>query len=201
VDHILHAGDIAYMRGMPTEVHTALVLRAPNGSPNVGDEMRVARSVHQDLADFAGHAGTGLEQLYFMTRPLPPLAAEDGFESLTDATFAGVQVLSGPSAIAGTKSLYIPPTNTMPPTQPELALRLPVAAGDTVLRFAYRKVRLSSTSFSYGSAWALGSVGHTGTAPALPADDGAAVDTGMIGDWTVMLGPVTTASADGVSAR
>jgi phosphoglycolate phosphatase-like HAD superfamily hydrolase len=46
---------IAYLRGMPTEVHCALVLRAPNGSPNVGDELKLARSVHQDLADFAGH--------------------------------------------------------------------------------------------------------------------------------------------------
>jgi phosphoglycolate phosphatase-like HAD superfamily hydrolase len=46
---------IAYMRGMPTEVHTALVLRAPNGSPNVGEDMKLARSVHQDLAAFADH--------------------------------------------------------------------------------------------------------------------------------------------------
>ena len=46
---------IAYMRGMPSEVHTALVLRAPNGSPNVGDELKLARSVHQDLADFTDH--------------------------------------------------------------------------------------------------------------------------------------------------
>lgn len=46
---------IPYMRGVPTEVHTALVLRAPNGSPNVGDELKLARSVHQDLADFAVH--------------------------------------------------------------------------------------------------------------------------------------------------
>ena len=46
---------IVYMRGVPTDVHTALVLRAPNGSPNVGDELMLARSVHQDLADFADH--------------------------------------------------------------------------------------------------------------------------------------------------
>lgn len=46
---------IAYLRGMPTEVHTALVLRAPNGSPNVGDELKLARSVHQDLAAFTDH--------------------------------------------------------------------------------------------------------------------------------------------------
>lgn len=46
---------IPYMRGMPTEVHCALVLRAPNGSPNVGDDLKLARSVHQDLAAFADH--------------------------------------------------------------------------------------------------------------------------------------------------
>jgi hypothetical protein len=46
---------IAYLRGMPPAVHCALVLRAPNGSPNVGDELKLARSVHQDLADFTDH--------------------------------------------------------------------------------------------------------------------------------------------------
>ncbi len=39
----------------PTHVHTALVLRAPNGSPNVGTELALARSAHQDLADFTDH--------------------------------------------------------------------------------------------------------------------------------------------------
>ena len=46
---------LPYMRGLPKHVHTALVLRAPNGSPNVGDEMSLARSVHPDLPDFASH--------------------------------------------------------------------------------------------------------------------------------------------------
>lgn len=46
---------VAYMRGVPAYVHTALVLRAPNGSPNVGEDLRLARSVHQDLAGFADH--------------------------------------------------------------------------------------------------------------------------------------------------
>lgn len=46
---------IAYMRGLPRYVHTALILRAPHGSPNVGDELSLARSVHRDLADFASH--------------------------------------------------------------------------------------------------------------------------------------------------
>ena len=46
---------IAYLRGIAPAVHTALVLRAPNGSPNVGDDLKLARSIHQDLAGFADH--------------------------------------------------------------------------------------------------------------------------------------------------
>ena len=46
---------LPYLRGVPQDVHTALVLRAPNGSPNCGAEMALAKSVHQDLADFAQH--------------------------------------------------------------------------------------------------------------------------------------------------
>lgn len=46
---------LPYMRGLPGHIHTALVLRAPNGSPNFGDEMSLARSVHPDLPDFASH--------------------------------------------------------------------------------------------------------------------------------------------------
>jgi phosphoglycolate phosphatase-like HAD superfamily hydrolase len=46
---------LPYLRGVPTHVHTALILRAPNGSPNVGAEMALARSVHDDLGDFASH--------------------------------------------------------------------------------------------------------------------------------------------------
>jgi phosphoglycolate phosphatase-like HAD superfamily hydrolase len=44
---------LPYLRGMPAEVHTALLLRAPNGSPNSGPELALARSVHEDLAEFA----------------------------------------------------------------------------------------------------------------------------------------------------
>ena len=46
---------LPYMRGVPRDVHTALVLRAPNGSPNVGNELLLAKSVHQDLAGFTEH--------------------------------------------------------------------------------------------------------------------------------------------------
>jgi phosphoglycolate phosphatase-like HAD superfamily hydrolase len=46
---------LPYLRGIPAQVHTALVLRAPNGSPNVGPDMALANSVHADLAAFADH--------------------------------------------------------------------------------------------------------------------------------------------------
>ena len=46
---------LPYLRGVPDHVHTALVLRAPNGSPNSGPEMVLAKSVHQDLAEFTEH--------------------------------------------------------------------------------------------------------------------------------------------------
>jgi phosphoglycolate phosphatase-like HAD superfamily hydrolase len=44
---------LPYLRGVPTHVHTALVLRAPNGSPNSGPDLALAKSQHQDLAQFA----------------------------------------------------------------------------------------------------------------------------------------------------
>ncbi len=46
---------ILYMRGLPAQVHTALILRAPNGSPNVGPDLAWAKSRHDDLAGFADH--------------------------------------------------------------------------------------------------------------------------------------------------
>jgi hypothetical protein len=44
---------LPYLRGLPADVHTALVLRALNGSPNAGADMVLAKSVHRDLGDFA----------------------------------------------------------------------------------------------------------------------------------------------------
>lgn len=46
---------LPYFRGVPGHIHTALVLRGPNGTPNQGAEMSLARSLHPDLADFARH--------------------------------------------------------------------------------------------------------------------------------------------------
>jgi phosphoglycolate phosphatase-like HAD superfamily hydrolase len=46
---------LPYFRGVPEAVHTALILRAPNGSPNEGPELALARSIHQDLPGFADY--------------------------------------------------------------------------------------------------------------------------------------------------
>ena len=46
---------LPYLRGLPASVHTALVLRAPNGSPNIGPDLSLADSVHQDLEAFADY--------------------------------------------------------------------------------------------------------------------------------------------------
>ncbi len=42
-----------YFKGIPPEVHAALVTREPNGSPNVGENLALAHSQHLDLAAFA----------------------------------------------------------------------------------------------------------------------------------------------------
>ena len=42
-----------YFKGIPPEVHAALVTREPNGSPNVGDNLSPDHSQHVDLAAFA----------------------------------------------------------------------------------------------------------------------------------------------------
>ncbi|MDO8653182.1 MAG: HAD family hydrolase [Undibacterium sp.] len=43
---------LPYLRGVSSNIHSALVLREPNGSPNVGPELNNAQSQHNDLADF-----------------------------------------------------------------------------------------------------------------------------------------------------
>lgn len=44
---------LPYFAGIPAEIHAALILREPNGSPNVGPELDQVDSQHTDLADFA----------------------------------------------------------------------------------------------------------------------------------------------------
>ena len=44
---------LPYLRGLKAGIHTALVLRQPNGSPNVGPELASVGSQHVDLLAFS----------------------------------------------------------------------------------------------------------------------------------------------------
>ncbi|MES2040082.1 MAG: HAD family hydrolase [Pseudomonadota bacterium] len=44
---------LPYLRGIPSEVHAALLMREPNGTPNKGEALSHAHSTHIDLPDFA----------------------------------------------------------------------------------------------------------------------------------------------------
>lgn len=43
---------LPYLYGIPPDIHAALVLREPNGSPNAGADLEWAHSRHANLADF-----------------------------------------------------------------------------------------------------------------------------------------------------
>ena len=151
------------------------------------------------IADFAGNAATGLGSLIFTTLPLPPLAAEDGFEGVATTTFGGVPVLSGAGAptISGAMSLYIAPVTGFGTTQPPLALRLQLTAGDSVIRFSYRMVIpgvASGPAFTTGIGFAVGSEGGTFLVPTLPPDPSTVTTQTMIGGAQVSLGPIVTAT-------
>jgi phosphoglycolate phosphatase-like HAD superfamily hydrolase len=42
-----------YLRAIPAEIHAALILREPNGSPNTGHDLSLAHSQHADLEGFS----------------------------------------------------------------------------------------------------------------------------------------------------
>lgn len=44
---------LPYWRGIPKEIHVALIRREPNDSPNTGDDLALTHSQHVDLAAFA----------------------------------------------------------------------------------------------------------------------------------------------------
>jgi phosphoglycolate phosphatase-like HAD superfamily hydrolase len=44
---------LPYLIGVPQEIHTALVLRQPNGTPNIGPDLVAAKSQHSNLVAFA----------------------------------------------------------------------------------------------------------------------------------------------------
>ncbi|BBB58705.1 hypothetical protein UNDKW_0432 [Undibacterium sp. KW1] len=44
---------LPYFRGVPTDIHMALITREPNGTPNTGVELKNVSSLHSDLLEFA----------------------------------------------------------------------------------------------------------------------------------------------------
>lgn len=44
---------LPYFRGLPSNIHNALILREQNGSPNVGTDLKFTHSQHLDLASFS----------------------------------------------------------------------------------------------------------------------------------------------------
>ena len=42
-----------YLRGVSDDIHKALILREPNGSPNTGEALKLANSTHTDLLAFS----------------------------------------------------------------------------------------------------------------------------------------------------
>ena len=68
------------------------VMAKPSRLLRYSDEYRVTLD---GVTDLDGNAPPPTTALAFTTRAPPPLVAEDGFESVTDATLGGAQVLSG----------------------------------------------------------------------------------------------------------
>ena len=44
---------LPYLRGLHADMHVALVMREPNGTPNTGPDLSAAHTQHADLADFS----------------------------------------------------------------------------------------------------------------------------------------------------
>ena len=148
------------------------------------------------IVDFAGNVYPPGGTVAFTTAAAPPLVAEDGFESATGTTLASAQVLSGSGAptITGARSLYIPPiVSVFPPSGStkltQLALRLALAPGDTVVRFSYRTVNPSSFG---GATFQMGSEGGQIVVPTLSSATQSTTTATIPGQGSVMLGPITT---------
>lgn len=164
----------------------------PTRMLHFADQYRVT---FDGITDLMGNAPTSNTSQTFTTRPLPPLVAADGFESVTDATLDAARILSGAGAptISGARSLYLPPAESLgtSSTVTQFALRVPIAVGNTVLRFSYRTVNPGDTSNVY---YVVGSVGGPIGTASLPSDVSGPTTTATIDQMPVMLGPVQTAT-------
>jgi hypothetical protein len=148
------------------------------------------------IADFAGNVVSGSGPS-FSTPALPPLVAEDGFESVSDTLLGDAGVIDDRTGatISGARSLWFPPRTDPPEGAPlvpatQFALRLALSPGDTVVRFKYRTVNPGPGP---AATFAVASVGGTIVTMDLPADD-AVVGTATVGMSEVTLGPIATAT-------
>lgn len=147
------------------------------------------------LTDFAGNIGARIGRPKVVTPPAPPVAAEDGFESVQSATFGGAAVVSaGP--FASTKSLALVngmPDEAFPNAGAALALRLPVHAGDTVVRFEGRIVTAYAVllPLAFSGQVRVGVPGREVNVDEVPLAR-ELVKTVLPNKRTYYLGPVTT---------
>ena len=185
-------GDFLSFAAQSDKAPLVVLFARPTRLLRFGDQYRVT---FDGITDFAGHAPTSTASATFTTRAPPPLVAADGFESVTDETLGGARILSGAGAptISGARSLYLPPVDSLGTgsTVTQFALRVPIAAGNTVVRFAYRTVNPGDTSNVYYVVASVG--GPIGTA-VLPADVGGATTPATIDQTAVTLGPIQTAT-------
>ncbi|HMF43566.1 MAG TPA: hypothetical protein VKQ32_22990, partial [Polyangia bacterium] len=188
---VSEGGDIMPLT-IPTGMETYMtVLAKPTRLLNFGDSY-VVNVATAGLTDLAGN-GAPTADFDFTTRSPPPLAAADGFESITDVSFGGAEVLSGAGApvIAGARSLYVPPADSLSSFVTQLALRVALAPGNAKIVFSYRTVNpVVGASVSYLVASVHGSIQTT----ELPSDSGSQTTPAMIDGTQVLLGPTLTAT-------
>ena len=99
----------------------------------------------------------------------------------------------GPPTITGARSLYIPPIGSVfPPSGSakltQLALRLALAPGDTVIRFSYRTVNPSAFD---GARFWMGSEGGQIVVSTLSSATQSTTTATIPGQGSVSLGPIT----------
>jgi hypothetical protein len=183
-------GDLMQFQAPTGMERFVTVLAKPARMLRYSDEYRVT---FDGITDLAGNAPTSTVSSSFTTRAPPPLAPADGFESVTDTTLGGAQVLSAADAptIAGARSLYLPPVPSIgtPGPLPQLALRVSILPGDTVLRFDYRSVNPGDMTGVY---FIVASVGGTIGTATLPPDPVGIPTLATIGQTQVSLGPTMT---------
>ena len=184
------SGDVITLETQSTVDQFVTVFGKPSRLLRFGDEYRVS---FEGVTDLAGNAALPSAPPRFTTRAAPPLIAQDGFESVTDATLGGAQVLSGAGApvLTGARSLYVPPAISLGPSgrQTQLVVRLSVGANQHFVRFDFRTVNPAEATISWIAAGIGGEI-ETAT----PASEAAVATTPATIDGTqVLLGPTRSA--------